>query len=287
MSCDCKEKNCCSNVGTTGALVNGLINSLELCKTLKCKCIQFVPDTKLFNSANPEGEKRKTLEYLQENKLSFYIHCPLFCNLALSLEDDVKNIVNKSKGVISSELFQIADLPAACILHIGTGGSIANVANRLNSMEINEGKYPGFQKQLLLEVAAGQGGQLGDNWNDIRKLFEAVDKPIGLCVDTQHAFASKMVSFENHESVVKLFENAEDSAKNIGVFHLNDSFVKYGSNVDRHAGLGKGFIWKENKESLKSLLEICNEKDINLVLETSNSQLKDLELVKKLMHSNE
>lgn len=283
MSCDCTETGCCSNVGITSTLVGGLINSLEICKTLKCKCCQITPDSKIFSAENFAKERLDALNFLTNNKLSFYIHCPLWCNLSIDADKDEKNTVAKSKGIVGSQLAQIADLPAACVLHVGTGGTIENVADRINSMSFVEGKYPKFEKQLLLEVAAGQGGQLGDNWNDIHKLFEAVDKPIGLCIDTQHIFGAGMTDWNGAESVVKLFDLAEENAKGIGLFHLNDSKVDFNSHVDRHASIGNGKIWYKNKESLKALLQRCEENDTNLVLETGGSQIKDIKFIKELM----
>lgn len=283
MSSHCQT---CSNLGITGSLINGVISSLEICKTLNCKCSQFVPEGRIFEKEKFEQEHAKTLNYLRENNLCFYIHTPIWSDLSIPEVNDEKFIVNKTRGVVQSELYQILDLPAAAVLHIGKGGpgsTIQNVADRLNSMSIEKGKYPGFDKQLLLEISAGQGGQLGDNWDEVRRLFEAVDKPIGLCVDTQHAFASKMTDWDGPESVVKLFDQAEEASGGIQLFHLNDSKTEYGSNIDRHFALGKGYIWKKDQSSLTALLERCKTDNINLVLETGNSQLKDLVYANNLL----
>jgi deoxyribonuclease IV len=284
MSCSCTNPiSCCSSVGITGSLANGLIDSLEVCKTLKCRCVQIVPDSRIFPVENYDIEKAKALDFLTSNNISFYVHCPIWCNLSLSPAQDEKSIVNKSKGIVQSQLNQISNLPAACVLHIGTGGTIENVADKINNMNINEGKSENFSKQLLMEISSGQGAQLGSNWEEIRKLYEAVDKPIGLCFDTQHGFGSGMIDWANCESVVKLFDTANEVSGGIQLFHLNDSKVDFKSNVDRHAGLGKGKIWYKNKESLKCLLERCREEGINMVLETGDSQLKDLKLVDELL----
>jgi endonuclease IV len=280
MSCNCKVESCCNPVGITATLSNGLLPTLEICKTLKCKCTQIVPDGRIFSD---NDDKEKCKQYCESNGLAFYVHCPLWCNLSLNVNVDEKNTVNKSKGVVMSQLYQISDMPAACVLHIGTGGTIENVANTINSMDIKPGTHIDFPKQLLLEVSAGQGGQLGSNWDEIRKLYEAIDKPVGICLDSQHLFGSGMCDWKDAESVVKLFDTAQEVSKGIQLFHLNDSKVDYGSKVDRHFSLGRGKIWYKNKESLKALLERCNEDKINLVLETGDTQLRDLKTVEELM----
>ncbi len=78
----------------------------------------------------------------------------------------------------------------------------------------------------------------------MRKIFESVDykSTIGLCVDTQHAYASKMCLFEQHEDVSKLIESAHSVIDTQPLYHLNDSLVEYGCNKDRHANLGEGYM---------------------------------------------
>lgn len=279
----CNARSCCNPVGITSTLANGLLPTLEICTTLKCKCTQVVPDGRLFAS---DAERDKCRAYCDRHNLAFYVHCPLWANLAVPSESDEKHIVSKSRGVVGSQLSQIADMPAACVLHIGNNGSIANVADQINSMNILPGTHIDYPKQLLLEVSAGSGGQLGSNWNEIRQLFEAIDKPVGLCLDTQHAYASGMTDWSGTESVVKLFDLAAESSGGIQLFHLNDSKVDYRSNVDRHMGLGRGKIWYKNKDSLQALLERCRDNNINMVLETGDSQIKDLGVVQGLLKEN-
>ena len=52
------------------------------------------------------------------------------------------------------------------------------------------------------------------------------------------------------------------------LLHLNDSETVQKSKKDRHACLGKGYIWKESFESLIYLLDKCKSVGIPAVLET-------------------
>jgi endonuclease IV len=282
MSCDCDTNlSCCKSVGITSSLSNGVIGALEVCKTLKCKCVQIVPEIHVFDPQKKEAQRAETLKFCVANNLSYYSHLPIWLNVAPDSKSDINNIVNKSKGIITSQLTEILDLPAACILHIGNNGTIENVAERLNSMNIAEGKY--MKKPLLLEGSAGTGHQLGSNWDEIRKLFETIDKPVGFCGDSQHLFASGMCDWKDSESVVKLFDKIEESSKGIGLIHLNDSKVDFKSLVDRHASIKFGKIWYKSQESLITLLARCRDDNINMVLETGDNQLKDLKTIDKLM----
>jgi deoxyribonuclease-4 len=93
----------------------------------------------------------------------------------------------------------------------------------------------------------------------------------GLCIDTQHAFASGMCKFETHEDVVKLFDAASYILpRGISMIHLNDSTKAFGSHVDRHAPLRQGFIWGENDEGLRSVVTLSRDHALDLVSETKN-----------------
>lgn len=236
-----------------------------------CKCVQmFLGDPITYDCRTiTQEDKQRTLEYCTRTDTSFYIHCPLIANLA-------KSDCARSINVISKELDAVAGLPGACVLHIGKVGTIENVAQRINEIQAT-GHLPTSHHSrvpfhLLLEIAAGQGSELGRSWEEIRHLYEALDYTrVGLCVDTQHAFASGMCSFQTHEDVVRLFDAANSIApKGISMIHLNDSTKPFGSQVDRHAPLRNGYIWSESDEGLKSLIKISKSYGMDLVSETDD-----------------
>jgi endonuclease IV len=246
----------------------------------------FLGDPTTYNCRTITTEDRQnTLEYCRQTDTSFYVHCPFIANLA-------KTECNKSVDLISKQLDVVAGLPGACVLHIGKVGTIENVAQKINQIQTNghlpTSNHPRVPFHLLLEIAAGQGTELGRSWEEIRHLYEAIDYTrVGLCVDTQHTFASGMCSFENHEDVVKLFDVANSIAnKGISMIHLNDSAREYGSKVDRHASLGAGYIWHQNQESLKSLIRISKDYGMDLISETDTPS-KDTMLVEYYMNQQE
>jgi endonuclease IV len=245
---------------------------LETLKQMEeCSC------TQMYRTIT-ENDKSDVLEYCAKHDKSFYVHSSLVCNLA---KDPGEPSVVKSMGTLTAELSQIRGLPASCVLHIGKGCGIdssralRNVVDRINYLDVTNNLIRGSGRTpfpLLLELAAGQGTELGRTWDQLRHLFEKMDKSkVGLCVDTQHIFASGMCDLQSHESVVRMFDNADEVCeRGISLIHLNDSAKFFGSNVDRHASLGEGFIWKrsEQKDGLKSLIDISFEKSIDLIGET-------------------
>lgn len=235
------------------------------------KCVQmFLGNPVTYDCQTIHSiDKQRTLEYCLRTDTSFYVHCPFIANLA-------KPECSRSIGVISKELDTIAGLPAACVLHVGKIGTIENVAQRINDIQ-SHGHLPVSNHarvpfHLLLETSAAQGTELGRNWEEIRHLYEALDYTrVGLCVDTQHVFASGMNPLQSHEDVVKLFDAANYiTSKGISMIHLNDSTKEFASQVDRHAALRQGYIWSRDDEGLKSLVQISRDYGMDLISETND-----------------
>lgn len=260
-------------------LKSTLEDSVKQAEKYNCKCVQiFLGSPQSYNCRTiSDIDKEFTLNYCNSKDVSFYVHCPYTANLA-------GNKISESMGIVSKELDQIRGLPSSCVLHVGRLGTIETVAQNINQLreesKITRGISTRVPYTLLLETAAGQGTELGKSWEEMRHLFEGLDTTcIGLCVDTQHLFASGMCDFNSHESVVKLFDNSESIiSKGISLIHMNDSKKDFGSRVDRHEILGKGFIWGKDQSSLRSLISIASEKKIDMISETEDV-LSDINLM--------
>ena len=72
--------------------------------------------------------------------------------------------------------------------------------------------------------------------------------------------------------------------KNIKLIHLNDSYGELNSHLNRHAPLGKGFIFsKKNNENLEELIKISNKYKIPMILETSSETFhKNISILKHI-----
>lgn len=220
------------------------------------------------------SDKNRSEKYLVEHKKQFFVHAPLSLNLA----GDKKQAVAKC---LSQQLNEISGLPAVCVAHIGKVGTINDTLETINLIDIPSSKY--VNHQLLLECAAGGKSQCGSTWKEIRSLYEQLDTTkVGLCLDTAHLFASKMSTLMSHESIVRLFDKAEDiTGLSPGLIHLNGSKHQYGSKIDAHNSLtDTDHIWSSDsdREGLASLLERCNTDRIAMICETGNYNF-DLDII--------
>ena len=128
--------------------------------------------------------------------------------------------------------------------HMGAGyeAGCATVAESLNTVLAAR---PDHQAKLLVEITAGQGTTVGHSFEQIADILGQVTSPerMGVCFDTQHAFAAgyDVRTPEGWERVLKEFANTI-GLEQLRAFHLNDSKRELGDRVDRHEKIGQGYL---------------------------------------------
>lgn len=177
----------------------------------------------------------------------FYIHAPYFVNLASS----ESRIYHSSVAILREELERGSLLGATGMMfHPGSGkGSTRDEAQKRvikGLQEILKG-YKGSCR-LLIENAAGAGEVMGDSFEELALFMKGAghrDK-VGICFDTQHAFASgyDLRTKQDVDAVLTQFD-AIVGLSHLVVIHTNDSKVPFSARRDRHEHLGKGEIGKE------------------------------------------
>ncbi len=120
----------------------------------------------------------------------------------------------------------------------------------------------------VIENTAGQGSNMGFRFEQLAEMIERVkDKNrVGVCIDTCHTFAAGY-DLRTEKTFAATFE---EFGRIIGFnylkgMHLNDSKKEFGSRVDRHDCLGKGFI---GFDCFKFLMADKRFNGIPLILET-------------------
>ncbi|HTT59275.1 MAG TPA: deoxyribonuclease IV [Acidimicrobiales bacterium] len=98
---------------------------------------------------------------------------------------------------------------------------------------------------ILIENAAGIDGPVGRTLEEIHMMIDACnnDDRLGLCIDTQHLWASGF-DYSSRAGADRLIKEIEMSVGigRLRCFHLNDSKIELGGNRDRHANIGEGTI---------------------------------------------
>jgi len=134
---------------------------------------------------------------------------------------------------------------------------------------------------LHLENTAGAGGTLGRSFEELAALLDAAggDARLGVCLDSCHLLASGF-EIRTAQALAEVLDEcvALVGLRRLGSLHLNDSQTPLGSNVDRHANLGKGEL---GEAGCAVFLSEPRFEQLPLVLETRPTA-EELELTREL-----
>lgn len=184
------------------------------------------------------------------------------------------SILSKSQQALASNIEAASRIGAqGIVLHVGSHKGLGLEAVLDQIVESVSAAISGLGEscRLLLENTAGQGGSVGVEFDEIQRIIDGLggDRRVGVCIDTQHLFASG-ISFSSIDEADKLMELIDTSLglSRIGCIHLNDSKVPQGSLRDRHENLGQGFI---GESALACLISHPSLRDVPIILEVPGS----------------
>lgn len=255
----------------------GLFNAGPNGKMLGCEIIQIF-------SRSPQGGKPKSISQadanifkktMKENDIhDVYIHAPYFINLA----SGSARIRHSSSTILREELERGTILGCkAMMFHPGSAKDVGRkkgIALVIAGLDEIMNGYRGTC-QLLIEISAGAGEVMGDTFAEIAAFIKNAKRgqDIGVCFDTQHAFASgyDWRTKNGLDNMLNDFEKIIGLEK-IKTIHCNDSKVKLGARKDRHEHLGKGKI---GLEAFKNLVNHPKLKKIDLIIETPHDDEPD------------
>lgn len=130
----------------------------------------------------------------------------------------------------------------------------------------------------VIENTAGQGSNVGYRFEHLKYIIERVEDKnrVGVCIDTCHAYTSGY-DVKTPEGFNRTFEELEETVglKYLKGMHLNDSKKEFGSRVDRHDNLGKGFL---GNETFRLIMNDKRFDDMPLILETPEESLWEKEI---------
>ncbi len=102
--------------------------------------------------------------------------------------------------------------------------------------------------RVLLELTAGSGTTVGDSFERLRAILDAVparhQDRLGVCFDTCHAYSAGYDLVGDYEGVWSSFDELL-GLERLGLIHLNDSKHPFGSRKDRHETIGEGTLGVE------------------------------------------
>lgn len=194
------------------------------------------------------------------------VHAAYLINLSSAKEE----FYRKSRFLLQSTMERASYIGSPyVVLHMGSHGGAGfkeGLEFFIATLKEDYIKWPPGV-QLLLENTAGGGTSLGGTFIAIGKVLEALeDAPLGVCLDTAHAWAAGY-DLSTPEGLEKAMLELDEhiGMERVKVIHLNDVNTPRGSHRDRHAHLGDGYI---GAEGFKLFLAYPWPDGIPVILET-------------------
>lgn len=125
---------------------------------------------------------------------------------------------------------------------------------------------------LCMETTAGQGSSLNSRFEELAMILELCGghKRLAVCVDTCHLFVAgyDIRTAEGYEACFNEFTKIVGFDR-LKVVHSNDSKKEFGSRVDRHEHIGKGFL---GETPFQQLVNDSRFDQIPILLETPDAE---------------
>jgi len=207
-----------------------------------------------------------------------FIHTPYYINFA----SENNRIRYGSISVLRDELERASLLGAKYVMtHLGSAGQLSEKEANEKTIEALKKSLEGYtgSTELLIENAAGAGKIMGATFAQIAEIIKVVNHPklVGICLDTQHSFASGYDWRDFQNTLQKI--DTEIGLDKIKLIHANDSKTELASNKDRHEHIGQGLI---GQEAFQNIVAFAQAKNITMILETEHEGVvEDIKLLKK------
>ena len=255
------------------SIAGGLPKSLERAQALGCQAVQiFVQNPRSWRwRPVPDPEIEDFLERRRLHSIKLVVaHLSYLPNLAAT--NDLLYV--RSWERLRQELILGKALGLDYLVcHPGHASgdelSLDRVAAGLNRT-VTELPPPPL---VLLENTAGQKNELGHAIAELHQIMSLSQVPLGLCLDTAHAFAAGY-NLRLAAGRKMLFREITTGPglQALKVIHLNDSLFPCGSHRDRHWHLGQGTI---GLPGLGRFLQSCSPWVEGVILETPKKNPDD------------
>lgn len=220
----------------------------------------------------PQNTRRKEIKDLnieagwvyakQAGIREIVVHAPYIINLANTVKPETFELavqfLEKEIRRTAAMRSHILVLHPGSALDAGAEAGIAQTVRGLN-MVLDE-------VFIALETMAGKGSEIGRTFEEIKAIYDGVNKKerLRVCFDTCHVNDAGYDLVHDYDGVFKHFDQVI-GLDQIAVFHINDSLNPLGAHKDRHANIGQGTI---GFETLHRLVHDPRFMEIPKILET-------------------
>jgi deoxyribonuclease-4 len=225
------------------SIAGSLLQALQEARALGCQALQiFVQNPRAWPEQRHGAQEIR--EFVRARRQlgvgPLVVHLSYLPNLATA----DPGLYRRSLTRFSLELALARDLEADYLVtHPGHGPLTAASFQRVAQALARAVSQVGSPPLVLLENTAGQGQELGWQPAQLAEIMALSGVPLGVCLDTAHAFGAGYDLRSAAGVSALLAEIARGPGlERLKMIHLNDSRAPLGSRRDRHMHLGRGAI---------------------------------------------
>lgn len=231
-----------AHVSSSGGVFKAIANG----EAIEAEALQiFVGSRMTWRPTNHKPEAIAKFRELHEasNIDEVWIHNIYLANLAT---DDPEQLTKSIDSVVTSLSVGSELGVQGVVLHTGShkGRGFDAVETQIAEALTSILDRAPDDVVLALENAAGQGGTIGTEFDELGRLIKAVGSDrLVVCLDTCHAFAAgyDLRTVEALDITMQQFDDAI-GVDRLAVVHANDCKVELGDQRDRHDNIGDGHI---------------------------------------------
>ena len=225
----------------------GIDSAIDRIQAIGGDCVQvFTQSPRMWR---PTNHKPEAIERFREKRRDAGVggvvcHALYLCNLAAT--DDA--IYEKSIQTMQATIDAATAIEAGAVIfhvgsHLGAGFEVGLERTTAALAQILE-RCDG-DTWLCMENSAGAGGTIGRSIDELAVLLERLDHHprLGICLDSCHLYVSGY-DVTDRAAVDDLVSEIDEriGLDRLRALHVNDSAAELGSNRDRHANIGEGFL---------------------------------------------
>src|SRR6185437_6923401 len=246
-------------IGIHTSIAGDIVVSLESARNLGCNALPiFSGSPRMWpKSGSRLGEADATRFRARRAELGFgplVIHANYLINLASANpvmrvrsiqafhDEMVRALALGADFLVVHPGCAVGRRPIEAIQDVAQGLRHAARGIRFTDGQFHDNHHGGLR--ILVENTSGMGSAVGVRFEELQAILDAAPEvPLGVCLDTAHAFEA---GYEIHteaglsQAIAELDRTV--GLDRLGVIHVNDSKTPFGSRVDRHAHIGQGKI---------------------------------------------
>lgn len=229
-------------IGIHVSISGALAKAIERANVRQCDTIQIFARTPRAWKAKP-WDPLDVASFRRERRKSGIRPVVIHTCYLLNLATPEPELRGKSIEALADDLRR-ADLGGIeyVVTHPGSSSAAAGGPERVKEACMEAVDQSKAKARILIENVSGGGGKVGGSFEELARMIDGTR--FGICLDTCHAFAAGYPVHLNPGKVLDEFDEEVGMSK-LKVLHLNDSFGEFGSHIDHHQQIGKGFIGLE------------------------------------------